>query len=220
MKAAKYDSTGKRSGEIELADEIFSGEQNKALMYEIVRAELHNRRQGTHKTKTFSEVSGGGRKPYKQKGTGNARQGSIRAPQYRGGATVFGPKPRDYEIKMPIKKRRAGIRSILVAKAMAGNIALIDSIDSGEFKTKMFFQAFKNVGLGSGIKTIAYIVDSEEETLKKSVANIAGVELIQAKRITAPELYYAQQVIISESALPALVEIYKKETGKNRVGAA
>jgi large subunit ribosomal protein L4 len=208
MNVKKYDSAGKESGTIELPDEIFGGEINKATLYALIRTESRNRRQGTHKTKGFSDVHGGGRKPYKQKGTGNARQGSIRAAQFRGGFTVFGPLPRDYTIKLPEKQRKSGLRSVFQMRAMQNSISVMDDIKLNTFSTKTVSEIFKKMGLLPG-NTVAYMVDSDDGIMKKSFGNIANVAYIHARRPTVPEMYYSGHLVITQSALDYIKDSFK-----------
>jgi len=212
MKASKYDKSGSAAGEIELPQELFSEDFSEAVIYEVVEAELNNRRQGTHKTKTISEVKGGGKKPYRQKGTGNARQGSIRATQYRGGGIVFGPLPRDYSFKIPTKKRRVGIRSILCKKAQVGAVAVLQEVGLQDYSTKNVFEIFKNMGiLKNACKDkIVIIGDDGDEKFRRSCDNIENLKYISWERILAPEIYHADHVVISESILAKLAERYKK----------
>jgi len=208
MNVKKYDSTGKESGTIELPDDIFGGEINKSVLYALMRTESRNRRQGTHKTKGFGEVKGGGRKPYRQKGTGNARQGSIRAAQFRGGFTVFGPLPRDYTIKLPEKQRKTGFKSVLQVRANQNSISVIDDIKLDSFSTRTINNVFKTMGLLPG-NTVAYMADSDDNTLKKSMGNIANAVYVHARRPTAPEMYYSGHLVISQSALEYIKESFK-----------
>ena len=204
MKAATFDKTGKRKGERELPSSIFSAEFSKNAAQEIVVAELRNRRQGTHKTKGFAEVHGGGKKPWRQKGTGHARQGSIRAPQFRGGATVFGPVPRDYSIRVPGTKRRAGLRAILSQKAVDGTVSVLEGFVPEDFSTKTVQKLFAAMGVAAQGARVSYIADGEDLKLKKSFANLADIGLMNASRLNAPELYYADHVVISDGALAAI----------------
>lgn len=217
MKAAKYDNTGKKTGEVELPVGLFTEDFSKASIYAVIRIENRNRRQGTHKTKTISEVSGGGRKPWRQKGTGNARQGSTRAPQWRKGAIIFGPRPRDYSMKLPDKVRKSGIRSIFSAKAIAAAVSIIDDVTLDKFSTKHVYGIFKKMNLIPG-NTVGFVVDTDDLVLKKSVSNLPLVQLVHAERVTAPELYYAGHLVISESALKKLTAKYGSQ--KSKVGAA
>jgi len=208
MKVKKYDSNGKEAGTIELPEDIFGGEINRAVLYSLIRTENRNRRQGTHKTKGFSEVNGGGRKPYRQKGTGNARQGSIRAAQFRGGFTVFGPQPRDYSIKLPEKQRKIGLKSLFRVRANQNAISIIEDIKVAEYSTKKVHSVFKNMGLLPG-NTVAYMSGDTSDFVTKSMYNIPNAVFVHAKRPTAPELYHAGHVVISESALEYIIGHYK-----------
>jgi len=208
MNVKKYDSSGKESGTVELPDSIFGGEINRVTLHAVMRAEARNRRQGTHKTKGFSEVRGGGKKPYRQKGTGNARQGSIRAAQFRGGFTVFGPLPRDYSIKLPEKQRKSGIQSVLQVRASQNAISVIDDIKMESFSTKSIHAVFKNMGLLPG-NTFAYMADSDDNFLKKSMGNIANAVYVHARRPTVPEMYHSGHLVLSQSALDYIKESFK-----------
>lgn len=218
MKAANFDKTGKRKGDRELPGTVFSEKFSAAAAQEIVTAELNNRRQGTHKTKGISEIRGGGKKPWRQKGTGHARQGSTRTPQFRGGATIFGPVPRDYSIHVPIAKRRAGLRAILSDKAAKGRVSVVEGFTPEAFSTKAVASLFGTMGVAERGARISYIASSEDLKLKKSFANLANVGLIQAMRLTAPELYYADHVVIADSALQALEQACAKRN--ERAGKA
>jgi len=213
MKLKKYDATGKESGTIEVPDALFGSQVSAGAIHSVIRIENNNRRQGTHKTKGFSDVTGGGRKPYRQKGTGNARQGSIRAPQFRKGATVFGPLPRDYTINIPEKMRKAGIRSIISKKAKDNAVCVISDLKLDKISTKSAYQIFKNMGVVPG-NTASFVLGNEDAGVLKSVRNIAQIYTMNAKRILAPELYHSGQIVISESALEFLVKNYSKTVRK------
>ncbi len=217
MKAVKYDSNGKKAGEISLPTELFGAKISKGAVHTVLRAENANRRQGTHKTKGFSEVSGGGRKPWKQKGTGNARQGSIRAPQWRKGATVFGPQPRDYTIPLPDKMRKAGIRSIFSLKAQNAVISVLADLNIAEYSTKKMSAIFEGMGLLPG-QTVAFVSDSNDHKVLKSLMNIPQIEFVHAHRLTAPEMYFSTHLVIAESAMPYLVSKYG-QSGSKKAGA-
>lgn len=212
MKVAIFDKTGKRKGEKDLPATVFSNEFSKSAAQEIVVAELRNRRQGTHKTKGFAEVHGGGKKPWRQKGTGHARQGSIRAPQFRGGATVFGPVPRDYSIRIAGTKRRAGLRAILSQKAADGTISVLEGFVAQDFSTKTVQKLFATMGVVAQGARVSYIADGEDLKLKKSFSNLADIGLMSASRLTAPELYYADHVVISDTALAVIEAACSKKT--------
>lgn len=211
MKAKKYDNTGKFISEMELPTEIFPEEFGRDVIHGVIRAENANRRQGTHKTKGYGEVRGGGKKPWRQKGTGYARQGSIRAPQFRKGGIVFGPVPRDYTIRVPDKMRRAGIRSILSDKAVKGSVSVVEDIRPEGYNTKKIYEILKTMGQLPG-NTIALVVREEDHKLIKSVLNLPTVVLIFAHRLTVPELFYSGHLVITELALEYLKEHYKKRS--------
>ncbi len=215
MKATKYDSNGKKSGETELPAALFGETFSKAAIHAVIRAENANRRQGTHKVKGRSEVSGGGKKPWKQKGTGNARQGSIRASQWRGGGTVFGPTPRSYRIDLPEKIRKSGIRSIFSSKAKDGAVSVIADVTASDYSTKAAHDIFKNMGMAK--QSVVLVVGGADEKLKKSFANIPNIQLLSAERLTAPELYYAAQLVISEKTLEDLAARYQKVSRRSEV---
>lgn len=215
MKATKYDLHGKKTGETNLPAGLFADTFSKAAIHAVIRAENANRRQGTHKVKGRSEVSGGGKKPWKQKGTGNARQGSIRAPQWRGGGTVFGPTPRSYRIDLPEKVRKSGIRSIFSSKAKDGAVSVIEDVKASDFSTKSVYQIFKTMGIAK--QSVVVVLGSADEKLKKSFSNIPNIQLVSAERLTAPELYYAAQVVITEKTLDDLAARYQKSSRRSEV---
>jgi large subunit ribosomal protein L4 len=216
MKATKYDQTGAKQGEVELPSAVFSEEVKKGALYTVLRTELRNRRQGTHKTKMFGEVSGGGKKPYRQKGTGNARQGSIRAPQYRKGGIVFGPQPRDYRLDINVKLRKVGLKAILSRKAKEKAVHVLADVRPKDYSTKAYYNIFKKMGILPG-DTIAYVVDSEDQVIKKSTMNIPQIALININRLTAPELIYSTAVIFEEAALKKLEAVLSIEKTKGAV---
>src|SRR5437588_4553535 len=146
--AAVYDREGKETGTLELPPSVFNAPVNAAVLHQAVRRQQANDRQGTHDTKTRGEVSGGGRKPWKQKGTGRARQGSTRAPQWRHGGTVFGPHPRSYEQKMPRKQRRLALRAALSARSQEGAVRVVEEIVLDEPKTRVVAELFDQLGAG------------------------------------------------------------------------
>jgi large subunit ribosomal protein L4 len=218
MKANKYDVTGKAIGQVELPAAIFTDEYSKGSIYTVIRIENRNRRQGTHKTKGFSEVSGGGKKPWRQKGTGNARQGSIRAPQWRKGYTVFGPQPRDYSLRIPEKVRKHGMRSILSARATVNAVSVLENIKMEKFSTSTMFKIFKTMGVLPG-NTVCFVSDSEDLKIKKSLMNIPGLVYVNAKRLTAPEVYYSGHLIVTEGAMKHLENTLAKDTA-SKAGVA
>ena len=214
MKAQKFDATGKKSGDVSLPDSVFAVDVNLGLIREIIDAENRNRRQGTHKVKTVSEVSGSGKKPWRQKGTGNARQGSIRAVQWKGGGIAHGPVPRDYSIRVPEKKRKAGIRAVLSFKASKEAISVMADPTLDGFSTKKMHGVFKEMGAIPG-STVVFLTLGADEKLRKSVSNIPVLHHMDASRITAPELYYNSRVVITESALAHLEKAYAAEGARS-----
>jgi len=207
MKVKKYNAQGAESGTANVADSLFAVPVSEPAIHAVIRTENRNRRHGTHKTKDFAEVSGGGRKPWRQKGTGHARQGSIRAPQWRKGAIVFGPQPREYRIGINEKLRRLGILSILSKKAQREEVALIDALQTPEFSTKAIHGIFKKAGFAG--TAIVYVTDASDLKLQKSFSNLPHVTLMHAQRLNAPELLYADCIFFSEGALKYLEGRYK-----------
>ncbi|HNX59505.1 MAG TPA: 50S ribosomal protein L4 [Spirochaetota bacterium] len=202
----KYSIDGKKNGQIELSDSVFNTEVNDVLVYEYVRAANANLRQGTHKTKGFAEVNGGGVKPWRQKGTGRARQGSIRAPQWRGGGTVFGPVPRSYRIDLPKKLKDAAFRSLLTIKAKEGSIKVIDDFKVESGKTKDMNKILKTVELVKGL----LVGSTNDEKFKRSIRNIEDVKYNDASRISGRDVFYSKKLVLTESAVKYINEKYAK----------
>ncbi|MGQ2872742.1 50S ribosomal protein L4, partial [Leptospira santarosai] len=183
MKAQKYSKEGKLISEIELPSALFESKLSVASIYEAIKAENANLRSGNHATKTRSEVRGGGKKPWAQKGTGRARQGSTRAPHWVGGGTVHGPQKRDYSYKVSSKLKHRAVLSILGKKAQASAVKVIEDLDPKEYSTKSFDSIFKNMNLrNTGV--IGFLVQGESDFVKKSVRNIPTVKYINSKRIS------------------------------------
>jgi len=206
MKVKKFTAQGAQSGTGELADAIFAAPVSEAANHSVIRTENRNRRHGTHKTKDFAEVSGGGKKPWRQKGTGHARQGSIRAPQWRKGGIVFGPNPRDYRIGLNDRLRRLGIVSILAKKAQREEVGIIDALQAPEFSTKAIVSIFKKAGFADS--TVVYVTDVSDLKLQKSFGNMPNAKIMHAQRLNAPELYYSDFLFFSEGALKYLEAHY------------
>ncbi|MBP3038145.1 50S ribosomal protein L4 [Bacillaceae bacterium Marseille-Q3522] len=203
-KVALYNQTGSQVGEIELADTIFGIKPNNHVMYEAVIMQRASLRQGTHKTKIRSEVSGGGRKPWRQKGTGRARQGSIRSPQWRGGGTVFGPVPRSYSYKLPKKVRRLAIKSALSSKVAEENIVVLENLAFEVPKTK----EFKNVLNGLSVASKALIVTAEpEENVALSARNIPGVKVLTVDGINVLDVLHHDKLILTKAAVEKVEEV-------------
>ena len=174
-KVALYNQNGEKIGEIELSDSVFGIEPNKHVLFEAVIMQRASLRQGTHKTKNRAEVSGGGRKPWRQKGTGRARQGSIRAPQWRGGGTVFGPVPRSYSYKLPKKVRRLAIKSALSSKVLENEIIVLDNLALEAPKTKEMVKILNNLSVD---RKALIVTDDVNENVVLSARNIPGVTVV------------------------------------------
>lgn len=203
-KVALFNQTGSQVGEIELNDSVFGIEPNNHVMFEAVVMQRASLRQGTHKTKIRSEVAGGGRKPWKQKGTGRARQGSIRSPQWRGGGTVFGPVPRSYSYKLPKKVRRLAIKSALSSKVQEENILVLESLAFDAPKTK----EFTNVLKGLSVNTKALIVTAGlEENVALSARNIPGVTVVAADGINVLDVLNHDKLIMTKAAVEKVEEV-------------
>ena len=201
-----YDMTGKAVGEMELSDAVFGIEPNGAVVHEVVKNYLANQRQGTQSTLTRAEVSGGGRKPWRQKGTGRARQGSIRAPQWTHGGIALGPKPRSYRYTVNKKVRALAMRSALSAKLKEGNLIVIDNLDMSEVKTKSF-KSF----LGSFEAGKALVVTPEvRKNVVLSARNIPGVKTTIAGVLSVYDILKADKFIVDKAAVTAIEEVYSK----------
>ncbi len=206
-----YKLDGSQSGTIEVNNEIFGIEPNKTVMHEVLVAELAELRQGTASTKTRAEVRGGGRKPFRQKGTGRARQGSTRAPHMVGGGVVHGPKPRNYDKKVNKKVRKLALRSALAAKVSEGNLLVLDDFTLETPKTKTFINFAKALNF-DGEKQL-FIADYTEETFDRdinldySLGNIPKVELIYSKGLSVYWLIKQDKVILTKEALAAIEEV-------------
>ena len=205
LKTNVYDMSGKLVGEIELSEAVFGIEPNQAVVHEVVKNHLANCRQGTQSALTRAEVSGGGRKPWRQKGTGRARQGSTRAPQWTHGGIVFAPKPRDYSYTLNKKAKRLALKSVLSAKASEQNIVVIDSIKMEAPKTKEF-AAFLNA---VGVQGKALVVTAEADTnVVKSGRNIEGVKVTFANLINVYDVTNATKLVVDKAALAKIEEVF------------
>ena len=203
-KVSVYNIEGKEVGDIELNDAIFGVEVNEHLVHLAVVAQLANKRQGTQKAKTRSEVSGGGRKPWKQKGTGHARQGSIRAPQWKGGGVVFAPTPRDYTINLNKKEKRIALKSALTSRVLENKFIVVDDFSMGEIKTKKMQQTLNNLKINKGL-----VVVSEGETnTVLSTRNIKGMKTASPKTINVYDILKYNTVIASKAAVNTIEEVY------------
>ena len=205
MTTKVFDMTGKQVGEVELSEGIFGIEPNVSVMHDVVKNHLANCRQGTQSALTRAEVSGGGKKPWRQKGTGRARQGSTRAPQWTHGGIVFAPKPRDYSYRLNKKMRRLALKSALSSKAQADEIVVIDEIKMDEIKTK----TFKNFLNAVKVERKALIVTAEaDELVIKSARNIAGVQTTFANLINVYDILNANQLVLDKAALAKIEEVF------------
>ncbi len=202
---ALYDRSGAQIGTVELPDELFGQPVNSTLIHQAVVAQLAGRRVGTHATKTRGEVAGGGRKPYRQKGTGRARQGSIRAPHYRGGGTVFGPTPRSYAQKLPKKMRRAALAGALSAKLGDSAIKVVDSFALPEIRTRDFLSVLEALEATGRVLVVAPVRDDK---LVLSARNLPAVEVILADSLNVVEVMKADTVLIEQAAIGRMTEVY------------
>jgi large subunit ribosomal protein L4 len=200
-----YDRTGASVGSVELSDELFAAPVNAAVLHQVVTAQLAGRRIGTHDTKTRAEVRGGGRKPYRQKGTGRARQGSRTAPHYRGGGAVFGPHPRSYEQRLPRKMKRLALRGALTAKLGDEAIKVIDTFGLEAARTKDFAGILDALAATGRILVVA---PGGDENLRLSARNLPTVDVILADSLNVVDLLRADVVVIEQPALARMQEVY------------
>ena len=203
-KVSVYNMEGKEVDSIELDDAIFNVEVNEHLVHMAVLNQLANNRQGTQKAKTRSEVRGGGRKPWRQKGTGHARQGSIRAPQWTGGGVVFAPVPREYSMKMNKKEKRAALKSALTSKVQDNKLIVVDELKMDEVKTKKFAEVLGN------IKAVKALVVTEEknDNVILSARNIPGTKTAVANNINVYDVMNAGTVVLTKAAVANIEEVY------------
>ena len=200
-----YDMSGKQVGEIELSAAVFGIEANQAVVHDVVKNHLANCRQGTQSALTRAEVSGGGRKPWRQKGTGRARQGSTRAPQWTHGGIVFAPKPRDYSYTLNKKVKRLAIKSALSAKAAENNIVVIDSIKMDSIKTKDFASFLNAVGAS---KKPLVVTAEADQIVVKSGRNIPGCEVTFANLLNVYDIVNANKLVVDKAALAKIEEVF------------
>jgi large subunit ribosomal protein L4 len=208
MRIDKFSIDGSVVGSAELADSVFGSEINDILIYELIKSANANLRQGTHKTKERSDVSGGGVKPWRQKGTGRARQGSIRSPLWKGGGTIFGPRPRSYRIDLPRSIKRSAYRSLFSLKAKQGSIKVVE-----DFTVKGKTKEAASIGRALAVSKGVLISDSDDLMLRRSIRNIPWLVYNNVNRISSRDIFYSKNVIITESALKRLNERYS-EGGK------
>lgn len=199
-----YNIEGKEVGTIDLSDAVFGVEVNEHLVHMAVVSQLANKRQGTQKAKTRSEVSGGGRKPWRQKGTGHARQGSTRSPQWTGGGVVFAPTPRDYSMKLNKKEKRAALKSVLTSKVQENKFIVVDELKFDEIKTK----AMKNVLANLKADKALVILNDNDQNVVLSARNIEGVETALTNTINVFDLLKHNTVVVTKAAVETIEEVY------------
>ena len=200
-----YNIEGKKVSDIELADSVFGIEPNEKIVHSVLVNYLANQRQGTANTKTRAEVSGGGRKPWKQKGTGRARQGSIRSPQWFKGGIALGPKPRDYSYRVNKKERRLAVRSVLSSKVLENNLVVVDSMNFDAIKTKNMVSALNNLKVEG--KTLI-VLPEKNENVQKSARNIEGVKTSLVNTINVYDLLKYNKLVLTVDAVKSLEEVY------------
>ena len=199
-----YNMEGKEVGTIDLNDAIFGVEVNEHLVHMAVVQQLANNRQGTQKAKTRSEVSGGGRKPWRQKGTGHARQGSTRSPQWAGGGVVFAPVPRDYSFKLNKKEKRAALKSALTSRVVENKFVVVDELKLDEIKTKKFVEVLKNLNVE---KALVVLNDMDEKVIA-SAANIPTVKTTQTNELNVFDVLKYDTVVVTKAAVATIEEVY------------
>ena len=203
-KVSVYNMEGSQVGDIELNDAVFGVEVNEHLVHMAVLSQLANKRQGTQKAKTRSEVSGGGRKPWRQKGTGHARQGSTRAPQWTGGGVVFAPTPRDYTIKLNKKERRLALKSVLTSRVQENKFIVVDSIKMDEIKTKTFANALNNLKVNKAL----VVLNENDQNVVMSAKNIPSVKTALTNTINVYDILKYDTVVIDKAAVATIEEVY------------
>lgn len=203
-KVALFKQDGSKNGEVELNDNIFGIEPNDNVIFDAVIMQQASRRQGTHAVKNRRAVSGGGKKPWRQKGTGRARQGSIRAPQWVGGGTVFGPQPRSYSYKLPRKVRRLAIKSVLSQKVLDNSLVVVDALQFDAPKTKEFAQVLANLD----VKTkVLVVLENDNEKAALAARNLANVTVIPAKGLNVLDVAKNDKMVITKEALSQVEEV-------------
>ena len=200
-----FDINGKVIGDIELNENIFGVDINKGAVHQVVVNQLANKRQGTQSAKTRSEVRGGGIKPWRQKGTGRARQGSIRAPQWIKGGVVFAPKPRDYSYTLPKKLRRLALKSVLTSKVADNKIIVLDSLNLDSIKTKHMAEILKNLKLD---ESAVIVIPEKNENIEKSSRNIPGVKTLLVNTINVYDIVKHNSFIVTREAVSKIEEVY------------
>ena len=210
MQIDVVNAENKKVGSVDLSDDVFGGRVKTDLIHEsVVRANAAERR-GTHATKTRAMVSGSGKKPWRQKGTGRARVGEIRNPLWRKGGTVFGPQPRSYDYQLPKKVEKGALRAALTQKLRDGNVTVVDALSVGEIKTKAAAEMLQRLGVDRGAKrtrTVLLVDVKPEDKLSLSVRNIEGVRLLPSNRVSARDIMNTRRVVLTQAALEKLQEV-------------
>ena len=201
---AVLNMAGKEVGQIELNDAVFGVEINEHLVHMAVLQQLANNRQGTQKAKTRSEVSGGGKKPYRQKGTGHARQGSTRAPHYTGGGVVFAPVPRDYSFKLNKKEKRAALKSALTSRVVENKFIVLDELKLDEIKTKKFVEVMNNLNVNKAL----VVLNDMDKNVIASAANIPTVKTAQTNELNVFDVLKYDTVVVTKAAVATIEEVY------------
>ena len=201
---AVYNMEGKEVGKLDLNDAVFGVEVNEHLVHMAVLQQLANNRQGTQKAKTRSEVRGGGRKPWRQKGTGHARQGSTRAPRWTGGGVVFAPVPRDYSFKINKKEKRAALKSALTSRVQENKLIVVDELKLDEIKTKQFAQVMKNLNVDKAL----VVINDNDQNIVMSAKNIPTVKVAQTNTINVFDILKYSTVVVTKAAVATIEEVY------------
>ena len=201
---AVYNMEGKEVGTLDLNDAVFGVEVNEHLVHMAVLQQLANNRQGTQKAKTRSEVRGGGRKPWRQKGTGHARQGSTRAPQWTGGGVVFAPVPRDYSFKINKKEKRAALKSALTSRVQENKLIVVDELKLDEIKTKKFAEVMKNLNVDKAL----VVINDNDQNIVMSAKNIPTVKVAQTNTINVFDILKYSTVVVTKAAVATIEEVY------------
>ena len=199
-----YNMEGKEVEKIDLSDAVFGVEVNEHLVHMAVVQYLANRRQGTQKAKTRSEVSGGGRKPWRQKGTGHARQGSTRAPQWTGGGVVFAPVPRDYSFKMNKKEKRLALKSVLIGRVLENKLIVLDELKMDEYKTKQFKKVMENLNVKKGLVVLA----ENDDKVERSARNLSGINTALTNTINVYDILKSDTLVLTKDAVKKIEEVY------------
>lgn len=199
-----YNIEGKEVGTIDLNDAVFGVEVNEHLVHMAVVSQLANKRQGTQKAKTRSEVSGGGRKPWRQKGTGHARQGSTRAPQWTGGGVVFAPVPRDYSFKMNKKEKRLALKSVLTSRVLENKLIVLDELKMDEYKTKQFKKVMENLNVKKGLVVLA----ENDDKVERSARNLSGINTALTNTINVYDILKSDTLVLTKDAVKKIEEVY------------